>query len=124
MKIEISAEEFADFIMRQAKSNRIEVTVKHRRASPGHAPQKPVDKIDNLMRGVDGPRERNRLAVFAKVIPTLTQYDVTWIRKSDLLDAYPKSKPTAYQHFASIESSFETRKLGAYVYVRLREVRE
>ena len=45
----------------------------------------------------------------------------TYVLKSDLLNAYPKSKAQAYQHFNSVEEHFDTHKEGSKVYVRLKE---
>ena len=104
------------------------------REERGFSLEKPADDgtvlIDNLERGHDGPRERNRLAVFRQLVTHgLKRYNLNdsthqvhdYVRKSDLLDAYPKSKAQAYKHFESVERHFQTLKLGAYVYVRLKE---
>ena len=88
----------------------------------------------------DGPKERNRLAVFRQLIGFsqskmkhgLQRYHLNdsphhvydYVRKSDLLEAYPKSKAQAYHHFNSVERHFQTLKLGAHVYVRLKEAVE
>jgi hypothetical protein len=80
-------------------------------------------------------KKEDRLAVFRQLAPRLKRHtlDVNWreleekgssqtyILKSDLLNAYPKSKAQAYQHFKSVEEHFDTHKGGAKVYVRLRE---
>lgn len=45
----------------------------------------------------------------------------TFVRKRDLIDAYPKSIAKAYQHFNSVKEHFDTHREGRKVYVRLKE---
>ena len=97
------------------------------------AQTKPIDTR------ISARRKEDRLAIFRQLIhPTAglkrhrlqhiidrelkeAGYSQTYVLKADLLNAYPKSKAQAYQHFNSVEEHFDTHKEGSKVYVRLKE---
>ena len=110
------------------------------REERGFPLEKPVENKAQT-KPIDTRKKEVRLALFRQLIhPTAglkrhrlqhiidrelkeVGYSQTYVLKTDLLNAYPKSKAQAYQHFNSVEEHFDTHKEGAVVYVRLKEER-